>query len=153
MDLETLLKELLLARGPGGQEDEVRTVCQRELSRWCDSTQTDKAGNLLGLIRAQDKGDPETSIRVMAHLDEIAMIVKKVRPDGNLDVVALGGAKPVSFGVCPVDILAGETVLPGVLSYGSMHNSGSSASGRDVLAGDVQWGDVYVVTRKPKQAL
>lgn len=31
-----LLEELLLARGPGGQEDEVRAICQRELEGCCD---------------------------------------------------------------------------------------------------------------------
>lgn len=41
-----LLEELLLARGPGGQEDEVRAVCQRELERCCDEVGSDAAGNL-----------------------------------------------------------------------------------------------------------
>lgn len=148
MNLECLLEELLIARGPGGQEDEVRTVCLRELGRWCDTVETDRAGNVLGVVRAPGNVEPQSAIRVMAHLDEIAMIVKRVRADGHLEVVALGGAQPVSFGVCPVDILGDQEVLPGVLSYGSMHNSGSTPSGRDVLSGDVQWKDVYVVTRK-----
>ncbi len=153
MNLECLLEELLIARGPGGQEDEVRTVCLRELGRWCDTVETDRAGNVLGVVRAPGNVEPQSAIRVMAHLDEIAMIVKRVRADGHLEVVALGGAQPVSFGVCPVDILGDQEVLPGVLSYGSMHNSGSTPSGRDVLSGDVQWKDVYVVTRKSKQEL
>ena len=153
MELEVLLEELLIARGPGGQEDEVRAVCVRELERWCDRVETDNAGNVVGVVQASGNVDPDSSIRVMAHLDEIAMIVKKVREDGHLEVVALGGAQPVSFGVCPVDILGDQEVFPGVLSYGSMHNSGSTPSGRDVLSGDVQWRDVYVVIRKSKQEL
>lgn len=153
MELEDLLEELLIARGPGGQEDEVRAVCVRELERWCDRVETDIAGNVLGVIQAPGNVDPDSTIRVMAHLDEIAMIVKKVREDGNLEVLALGGAQPVSFGVCPVDILGDQEVFPAVLSYGSMHNSGRTPSGRDVLSGDVQWRDVYVVTRKTKPEL
>lgn len=31
-----LLESLLLARGPGGQEEEVRAVCRRELEASCD---------------------------------------------------------------------------------------------------------------------
>ena len=89
----------------------------------------------------------------MAHLDEIAMIVKNVLENGTLEVLALGGAQPISFGVCPVDILGDEHILPGVLSYGSMHNSGRTSNGRDVLAGNVQWKDVYIVTRKSKSEL
>lgn len=71
--------------------------------------------------------------------------------NGTLEVLALGGAQPISFGVCPVDILGDEHILPGVLSYGSMHNSGRTSNGRDVLAGNVQWKDVYIVTRKSSQ--
>lgn len=150
MGIEALLTELLNARGPGGQEDEVRAICLRELKDVCDDAHVDRAGNVIGVVRACSAGDPDSAIRVMAHLDEIAMIVKNVRDNGTLEVLALGGAQPISFGVCPVDILGDEKILPGVLSYGSMHNSGRTSNGRDVLAGDVQWKDVYVVTRKSK---
>ncbi len=148
-ELTTLLEELLLARGPGGQEDEVRAIGRRELARHCDEVTVDRAGNVRGLIRAGSArgADPEAAIRVMAHLDEIAMMVRKIKPDGTLEVVALGGAEPICFGVCPVEILGDAGCLRGVLSYGSMHNSGCTATGRDVLSGDVQWKDVHVVTR------
>ncbi|MFJ5282837.1 M42 family peptidase [Pseudomonas sp. NPDC088429] len=142
-----LLEKLLLARGPGGQEDEVREICFNELSKYCDDVSIDDAGNVRGLIKSHAESKRERPIRVMAHLDEIAMIVKKVRSDGSLEVVALGGAKPISFGVCPVEIMGNAKCLPGVLSYGSMHNSGTSSQGQDVLKGAVTWEDVYVVTR------
>ncbi len=109
-----LLEELLLARGPGGQEDEVRAICQRELEGCCDEVGSDAAGNLVARIspphlpREQAR---RAAVRLLAHLDEIAMIVKRVEADGTLRVVALGGAQPVSFGVCPVQIPAGEAVL------------------------------------------
>ena len=75
---------------------------------------SDAAGNLVARIspphlpREQAR---RAAVRLLAHLDEIAMIVKRVEADGTLRVVALGGAQPVSFGVCPVQILAGEAVL------------------------------------------
>jgi len=125
MEVEPLLTELLMARGPGGQEDEVRSICLRELTAFCDDLKVDRAGNVIGLIKAAHDSDPGEAIRVMAHLDEIAMIVKTVEADGTLKVVALGGAQPICFGACPVDMLGDRTTLPGVLSYGSMHNSGS----------------------------
>lgn len=149
----SLLEALLLARGPGGQEHEVRAICERALKAYCDEVSIDSAGNVLGLMRGPAEADPRQAIRVMAHLDEIAMIVKHVRADGTLEVLALGGAQPVSFGVCPVDILGEQQVLPGVLSYGSMHNSGGTANGQDVLKGAVQWRDVYVVTRLTPEVL
>ncbi|MDM9594564.1 M28 family peptidase [Pseudomonas guariconensis] len=153
MEIDSLLHALLLARGPGGQEDEVRHICLRELARHCDETRIDRAGNVLGVLRATQPCEPEQSIRLMAHMDEIAMIVKRVKTDGTLEVLALGGAQPISFGVCPVELLGDQQCLPGVLSYGSMHNSGRSTNGREVLSGDVHWQDVHVVTRQDTAAL
>lgn len=145
-----LLEELLMARGPGGQETEVRAVCHTELVKHCDAVWTDAAGNLIGLIREQHRESsvpPIKSVQVMAHLDEIAMIVKRVEANGTLRVVALGGANPVNFGMCPVDILAEDKVLPGVLSFGSMHATRESPQGKDVQDGAVNWQDVHVITR------
>ncbi|MEN1233079.1 M42 family peptidase, partial [Pseudomonas aeruginosa] len=87
-----LLEELLLARGPGGQEDEVRAICQRELEGCCDEVGSDAAGNLVARIspphlpREQAR---RAAVRLLAHLDEIAMIVKRVEADGTLRVVAV----------------------------------------------------------------
>lgn len=148
-----LLQKLLLARGPGGQEDEVRHLCAQALEGVCDELQVDPAGNLIGVIRAATPASPESAIKLMAHLDEIAMVVKLIDADGTLQVTALGGAQPISFGACPVDILAAQGSLPGVLSFGSMHNSGESQQGQDVLSGQVAWDDVHVVTRLSRDAL
>jgi len=143
-----LLEELLMARGPGGQEHEVRDICLRELQPHCDKTWVDPAGNVIGLIKGNPP-DPETNspVRIMAHLDEIAMLVKRIEPDGTLRVVSLGGANPINFGVCPVDILGDRDFIPGVLSFGSMHSTGETHQGADVLSGNVNWGDVHVITR------
>ncbi|MGN8275719.1 M42 family peptidase [Pseudomonas sp. SMN5] len=143
-----LLEELLMARGPGGQEDEVRTLCLRELEPLCDQTWIDPAGNVIGLIKGSGTAGKSTGpVRVMAHLDEIAMLVKRVEPDGTLRIVALGGANPVNFGMCPVDILGDRDFIPGVLSFGSMHSTDETHQGADVLSGNVHWEDVHVITR------
>lgn len=130
-----LLSKLLNARGPGGEENEVRQICQAELGTYCDEIWIDDAGNLIGLIRA-DNPSPDTSdgpVLVMAHLDEIAMAIKKINDDGSLQVTALGGINPVNFGMCPVDIMGDKAVRPGVLSYGSMHMTGQSQQGKDAV--------------------
>ncbi|RRV10559.1 M42 family peptidase [Pseudomonas sp. v388] len=154
MTEETLLEQLLMARGPGGEEFEVREVCRKELQQYCDETWIDDAGNLVGLIRAQSaKSDGAGGLLVMAHLDEIAMTVKRINDDGTLQVVALGGANPVNFGMCPVDILGDTQECPGVLSFGSMHLTADSKQGRDVQTGNVYWEDVHVVTRLCREQL
>ena len=152
-DNKTLLEKLLMAYGPGGQEDEVRAICKTELARYCDEVTEDRAGDVVGRIKASRDADPDDGIKIMAHLDEIAMVVKLVDEDGTLQVQALGGAQPISFGAAPVDILGDSSVLPGVLSFGSMHSSGGSQQSKDVLQGNVQWSDVHVVTRRAREDL
>jgi putative aminopeptidase FrvX len=89
----------------------------------------------------------------MAHLDEIAMAVKQINDDGSLQVTALGGVNPVNFGMCPVDVMGDKQIMPGVLSFGSMHLTSQSSQGKDVQTGNVHWEDVHVVTRLSREQL
>lgn len=81
-----LLAQRLNARGPGGEEDEVRTLCRAEPLKHCDEVGTDEGGNLVGLIHTQ-KPQGKGATRVLAHMDEIAMVVKRVEADGTLRMV------------------------------------------------------------------
>ncbi|GAB6387789.1 M20/M25/M40 family metallo-hydrolase [Stutzerimonas marianensis] len=152
----SLLEKLLFARGPGGQEEEVVAVCRTALGSSCDEVWLDPANNLIGLIRATGVARETAqarAIRVMAHQDEIAMVVKRIAEDGRLHVVALGGAFPVNFGMCPVDIMGESENLPGVLSFGTMHGTSKSSQSMDILSGNVQWSDVHVITRRTPDEL
>ena len=88
-DFRPLLRELLSAYGPCGQEGAVRDVCRRELEPLVDETWVDDAGNLIGLIHGIDRDDPRGT-RVLTHLDELSMLVKRVEPDGSLRLTPLG---------------------------------------------------------------
>ena len=147
--LVSLLQELVYTRGPSGQEDEVRAVCERELQSLCDETWTDAAGNVIGLLRGTSAQAPV--IRVMAHLDELALVVKRVNEDGTLRVNPLGGIYPANYGQGPVEILADGGILPGVLSVGPQHTTADSARiwETKIRGGNVamDWNHVYVFTR------
>jgi putative aminopeptidase FrvX len=117
-----LLQELLWACGPSGQEEDVRDVCRRELEGSVDEVWVDEAGNLVGLIR----GDDRDAIRVMAHMDELSMIVKRIDSDGSLHLSPLGTMYPGNFGLGPVAVLGDGERLTGVLSLGSEHTTAES---------------------------
>ncbi len=145
-----LLKELLTARGPSGDEREVREVCQRALEPICDEVWDDAAGNLIGVLRAE-KAESEP-VEVVAHMDEIAMIVKRIEEDGTLSVTNLGGDRPMSFGQSAVDVLGDKEHLTAVLSLGSLHRTGASKEMQDIREHGPDWGDVFVLTgRTPEQ--
>lgn len=141
-----LLQELLTAYGPVGQEDAAREVCRRELGPMVDDMWVDPAGNLIGVLR----GGESSPIRVMAHLDELSMIVKRVEPDGSLHVTQLGTMYPGNFGLGPVAILGDCETLCGVLTLGSEHTTKESRRIWETKPdqGDqaMDWLHVYVFT-------
>ena len=149
-----LLQELLWACGPVGQEDDVRDVCHRELEPAADDVWIDEAGNLIGLIHGDGGGD--AAVRVMAHMDELSMIVKRVDSDGTLHLSPLGTMYPGNFGLGPVAVLGDRERLTGVLSLGSEHTTSESQRIFETKpdGGDkaMDWTHVYVFTgRSPHE--
>jgi putative aminopeptidase FrvX len=152
-----LLQELCLAYGPSGQEEQIRQVCERELRASCEQVWTDEAENLIGYIQGRSTETRESggpfAIRIMAHMDENSMIVKRINPDGTLRVNALGGLHAGNLGQGPVDILADGDVLPGILAYGSMHTTPESKSVDAIKKGPIEWEDVSIFTRRSDEEL
>ncbi|WP_203231100.1 M42 family metallopeptidase [Nocardioides caldifontis] len=149
-----LLQELMSTYGPGGLEDEVRAICERELEGTVDELWTDPAGNLVGLVRG--RGDAPV-VRVTAHLDELSMIVKRVEPDGTLRVEQLGVMYPGNFGLGPVAVLGDHEELTGVLTLGSEHTTQESPRIWETKPdqGDkaLDWTHVYVFTGRSAEEL
>ena len=161
---DDLLQELVGTYGPPGQEDAVRAVCARELEPVVDDMWTDDAGNLIGYIAADpaaaDAGahnhrrrttsEPGTATRVMAHMDEISMIVKRVELDGTLHLTQLGVMYPGNFGLGPVAVLGDNETLTAVLTLGSEHTTIESPRIWETKPdqGDkaLDWQHVYVFT-------
>ncbi len=152
-----LLQELLSAYGPVGQEEAVRDICRRELEPLVDEAWVDEAGNLIGLIHGTGDDDTVGPIRVMAHLDELSMLVKRVEPDGSLHLTQLGTMYPGNFGLGPVAVLGNDQVLPGVLTLGSEHTTKESQriweTKPDQGDRSLDWTHVYVFTGRSTEEL
>lgn len=162
-----LLQELLVAYGPGGQEDAVRAICHRELAPHVDEIWTDQAGNLVGLIRSADPEGPDSpggpnkdgsqSIRVMAHMDELSMLVKRIDADGSLWLTPAGTMYPGNFGLGPVAVLGDQETLTAVLTLGSEHTTKESQriweTKPDQGDKSLDWLHVYVFTGRTPEEL
>jgi putative aminopeptidase FrvX len=148
-----LLRELLTTYGPCGQEDAVRDVCRRELEPLVDETSVDPSGNLVGLLRGGDA----PAVRLMAHMDELSMIVKRVELDGTLHVAQLGTMYPGNYGLGPVSILGDDETLCGVITLGSEHATKESQRIWETKPdqGDkvMDWHQVYVFTGRSSEEL
>ena len=150
MSGDPLLQELVGTYGPCGHEDAVRDICLRELSSLADEVWVDAAGNAIALLRG-DPGGPHTPpVRVMAHMDELSMVVKRIDPDGTLRLSPLGTMYPGNFGLGPVAVLGRHETLTGVLTLGSEHTTKESQRIWETKPdqGDkaLDWLHVYVFT-------
>jgi putative aminopeptidase FrvX len=167
---DDLLQELLFVYGPVGQEDAVRDVCARELQPFVDDMWTDDAGNLIGYVAAdggETTGDkrhrlkhtagPGAGTRVMAHMDELTMLVKRVESDGTLHLTQLGTMYPGNFGLGPVAVLGNHETLTAVLTLGSEHTTKESPRIWETKPdkGDraLDWHHVYVFTGRTPEDL
>src|SRR5258705_7086147 len=111
---------------------------------------------LVALIRGDSDSDGERVTRVMAHMDELSMLVKRVEPDGTLHLAPLGTMYPGNFGLGPVAILGRHETLIGVLTLGSEHTTSESQriweTKPDQGDKSLDWMHVYVFTGRTRRS-
>jgi putative aminopeptidase FrvX len=116
----------------------------------------DAAGNLVGRLPGTGERDAPL-IRVMAHMDELSMIVKRVEADGSLRLSQLGTMYPGNFGLGPLTVLGDEERLTAVLLLGSEHTTQETPQVWQTKpdAGDraMRWNDVFVCTGRSVEEL
>jgi putative aminopeptidase FrvX len=146
-------------------------VCARELQPLVDDMWTDDAGNLIGYVAARPRAGeptahdhrhrltfgPSAATRVMAHMDELSMLVKRVEPDGTLHLTELGVMYPGNFGLGPVAVLGEHQTLTAVLTLGSEHTTKESPRIWETKPdqGDraLDWQHVYIFTGRTPEEL
>jgi putative aminopeptidase FrvX len=129
----------------------------------------DDAGNLIGYIAANGETPPDdrhrsaatarlsSATRVMAHMDELSMLVKRIEPDGSLHLTQLGTMYPGTFGLGPVAVLGDNETLTAVLTLGSEHSTKESPriweTKPDQGDKSLDWHHVYVFTGRTGEEL
>ncbi|MDD5022496.1 MAG: M42 family metallopeptidase [Endomicrobiaceae bacterium] len=91
--MDKLLKDLLMAPGISGYEEEVAQLIKTELEKSCDSVKIDNFGNVIS-----KKGNGKKKIMIATHMDEIGLAVKYVNEQGFIYFIKVGG---ISDGVLP----------------------------------------------------
>ncbi len=141
-----LVRELTALPGPPGQEKLVRDAVITHAERLNCVYETDARGNLLISAPGAESLPERPEIVVMAHLDEIALMVVRVENDGRLVITNLGGVFPWKWGEGPVQILASSGPLDGVLSLGSIHTNDMSSPAASARERALTWADMRVFT-------
>ncbi len=83
-----LMKELCLAPGVSGCEDEVANIISRELKDVADKIEKDSMGNII-VTKKGDKKAP--TVMLAAHMDEIGLMVKYIDDNGYIIFSTIGG--------------------------------------------------------------
>lgn len=141
MDSLALLQELASIPGPPGQERLVREALARRVEEMGRSSRTDAKGNLI-------VGSENPRIVVTAHMDEIAMMVRQIDEDGEIEVGPLGGIYAWKLGEGPVWILPlgeGEPISA-VLSFGGIHTGDESSVVEAAEKSPLTWDMARVIT-------
>ena len=114
-----LIKELSDAPGAPGFEDEVLSVIRRHgegLGEWNE----DSMRNLY--LRRQGWKEGQTVLMLDAHCDEVAFMVRAIRPNGTLDFIPLGGWVPYCVPAHKVRVRNDKKEwVPGIISSKPPH--------------------------------
>ncbi len=144
-----LLQELVAAPGPPGQESLVREVLIKHIDKLGYEHSTDAKGNLI--VRLGKSAN--SKVVVTAHMDEIALFVRQINPDGTLKVAPLGGIFPWKLGEGPVSILASSGSFEGILSVGSIHTESNLSAAKRAKTEVLTWEMTTVITGQTKEQL
>ena len=145
-DALDLVRELIALPGPPGQEELIRHAVAAHADRLGCLHETDARGNLLLALPGAARIPAHPDIVVMAHLDEIAMLVVGAEADGRLAVTSQGGAYPWKWGEGPVLLLASGGPLTGILSFGSIHTNDKGSVAAQARERALAWGDARIWT-------
>jgi putative aminopeptidase FrvX len=140
-----LLRLLLPAHSPGGDEGEIDAILLPRFRDCLVDVEQDGAGNIVGRLPGRGEAPP---LLVAAHKDELGLIVKRVESDGSLRVQEIGGVTAWKYGEGMMDILADSGIVPGVMSVGSMHTSAETTRVEYCREHPMDWSAVRIETRR-----
>lgn len=110
----SLINRYVTAFGPSGNEDEVRSLLQADLKQLGAETQIDALGNL-SCLHAPGKEKNRSRVLLMAHMDEIGVMVSHIDAQGFCRFLPLGGVRApwcvgarVRFGNGAIGIIGAE---------------------------------------------
>jgi endoglucanase len=90
--VKDLIKKLVQAYGPAGNETVVREIIRAEVEPYVDEIRVDALGNLI----ARKRGDGK-KMMLAAHMDEIGVMVTHIDEKGFLRFYPVGGISPFTL--------------------------------------------------------
>jgi endoglucanase len=118
-DVRDLLERLIAVPGPSGFEDAVAIAVRDELGELGTTTSVDSIGNLV--LRLPASRDDAPSLMLMAHMDQVGLLVKYVDPTGFLYCERNGLIDERTILAAQLDVWTDAGSRPAVLGVRSRH--------------------------------
>jgi putative aminopeptidase FrvX len=130
-----LTEALMLIPGLSGHEGRVRRFLRDRLAELGIASRTDVLGNLLATLPGEP-GAP--SVLLIAHMDQLGLMVRRIEPDGLLRVERVGGVPERALPAQPVLVMVAEgRDVAGVIAHKSHHATAPEERGRVLPLGEL----------------
>jgi putative aminopeptidase FrvX len=118
-NIKSWLFELMAIPGLSGFEDEVRGYLKSELAKLGFTSRGDRLGNLIATLDG-DKSKP--SVMLIAHMDQLGLMVRKIEALGLIRVERVGGVPEKALPAQEVVLsLVGGRTISGIVANKSHH--------------------------------
>lgn len=92
LKLEKILEDLSNNSGASGNETKISSIIQKTFQENCDQTKIDALGNIIALKKGSFvNNNANKKIMLVAHMDEIGLMVTKIDKNGFLYFTNIGG--------------------------------------------------------------
>lgn len=138
----SLFKEITSYHSPSGEEYRLRNYLKGKLRNYADKVEEDALGNLLLFKYAHYSKDAET-VMLIAHMDEVAMMVTHIDERGLIGVTKVGGVDANTMRGQRVIILHEDNNVYGVVGTMPVHMLKDSGAPKEIDFKDL-WVDIGV---------
>ncbi len=114
--MEDLLKRLVESPSISGYENNVRNLISKEIKPHVDEVKTDKIGNLICR-----KGSGSPKVMLVAHMDEVGLMVKHIDEKGFIRFEPVGGWDPKILPAKKFKIHGSKGPVVGVIGSKPIH--------------------------------
>lgn len=113
-----LLDDLIEVNGISGKEQEIRALILKEIKKHVKDVKTDKFGNII----AHKKGEG-AKVMLVAHMDEVGLMVKSIGDRGNIVCSEIGGLDATAWVGQQVRVQAKGGYIRGVITLSEINDS------------------------------
>ncbi len=106
-----LLENLINLQGISGDESKVRSFILKEIRKYSKSVEIDRMGNII--VTKKGKGP---AVMLLAHMDEIGLIIKSIDEDGKIQISNIGGIDPIVLIGHRVEIQKSKGSINGIIT-------------------------------------